>query len=101
MGEADLKVITDGLRTDAGMWDKQSSAMGEIGRKVDGMRISRLEAGLFQVIYSAYESAINQVSARCGEGEKRMAEVADALVKNAKAYDNHEADTKKHVAGAY
>ncbi|MFG2598969.1 hypothetical protein ACPXCP_22695 [Streptomyces sp. DT20] len=98
---ADLKHITDALRTEAGMWDKQSASMGEVARAADGMRLTRLEAGLFQLVVTNYNGAIDHISARCSEGESRMAEVADALIKNANAYDNHEAETTKSVEDAY
>ncbi|WNI31233.1 hypothetical protein [Streptomyces sp. ITFR-6] len=98
---ADLKHITDALRSEAGMWDKQSVSMGEVSRAADGMRLTRLEAGLFQLVVSNYNEAIDHISARCSEGESRMAEVADALIKNANAYDNHEAETTKSVEDAY
>ncbi|CAM5680091.1 hypothetical protein ACFV27_43240 [Streptomyces antimycoticus] len=96
-----LKVITDGIRSDAGMWDEQSGKLGGIHDTLEGFRINRIEAGLFQVLYSAYMDAIDQLSARTAEGKTRTKEVADALLKNAKAYDNHEVDTKKSVEDAY
>ncbi|MFF1914598.1 hypothetical protein ACFVYE_23885 [Streptomyces sp. NPDC058239] len=98
---ADLKHITDALRTEAGMWDNQSASMGEVAHAADGMRLTRLEAGLFQLVVSNYNEAIDQISSRCLEGQSRMSEVADALIKNANAYDNHEADTTKSVEDAY
>jgi hypothetical protein len=96
-----LKTITDDIRTDARMWDSQSGKLGHIHDTLEGFRINRVEAGLFQVLYSAYMDAIGQLSARTAEGKTRTKEVADALVKNAKAYDDHEVDTKKSVEDAY
>ncbi|WP_171168528.1 hypothetical protein [Streptomyces sp. I05A-00742] len=101
MGDPDLKVITDGIRTDARMWDAQSGTLGGIRNAVDGLRLSQLEAGLFAVFVIAYTDAINQISSRVGEGRDRTKEVADALVKNAKAYENHEAETTKSIENAY
>ncbi|MFI0739991.1 hypothetical protein ACH4PU_18175 [Streptomyces sp. NPDC021100] len=101
MGDPDLKVITDGIRTDAGMWDKQSTALGGIHNTVEGLRMTRLEAGLFQVLVSAYMDAVDQISSRTSEGRDRMKEVADALAANARAYDDHEVDTTKSVNKAY
>ncbi|MCX4787380.1 hypothetical protein OG369_14660 [Streptomyces sp. NBC_01221] len=101
MGDPDLKVITDGLRSDAVMWDEQSGAMKAVHNAVEGTRMNHLQAGVFQLIVSAYESVIDQISARSTEGEVQMATVATALYKNAKAYDDHEVDTKKHVDHAY
>ncbi|MPY58147.1 type VII secretion target [Streptomyces spongiae] len=101
MTDPTVKVVTDGLRTDARMWDRESERMGNIHQAVEGLRLSRIQAGLFQVVFSAYESAINQISARCAEGQQRMDEVATALIKNANAYDNREADVKQSIDGAY
>jgi hypothetical protein len=96
-----LKTVTDALRTDARIWDLESERMGNIHHAVEGLRMSRTQAGLFQVIFSAYEKSINQISARCAEGQERMSEVATALIKNAKSYDSTEADVKKSIDGAY
>ncbi|WP_371629556.1 hypothetical protein OG892_16435 [Streptomyces sp. NBC_00341] len=101
MGDPDLKVITDGLRSDAAMWDEQSSAMKAVHNAVEGTRMNHLQAGVFQLLVSAYEAVIDQISARSSEGEVQMSAVATALYKNAKAYDDHEVDTKKHVDHAY
>ncbi|MEU3222059.1 hypothetical protein ABZ695_02730 [Streptomyces sp. NPDC006976] len=98
---ADLKHITDALRAEAKMWDEQSDSMGQVAGAVQGMRMTRLEAGLFQMIVSSYSEAIDQISTRCLEGQVCMADVADALIKNANAYDNQEVDTTKSVEDAY
>lgn len=96
-----LKTITDDIRADARMWDHQSAKLGNIHDTLEGFRTNRIEAGVFQVLYSAYMDAIDQLSARAAEGKLRTKEVADELVQNAKAYDNHEVETKKSVEGAY
>ncbi|MET8956719.1 type VII secretion target [Streptomyces sp. NPDC004129] len=101
MSDPILKVVTDALRTDARMWDRESERMGNIHRTVEGLRLSRIQAGVFQVLFSAYEDAIDQISARCAEGQHRMDEVATALIKNANAYDSREADVKQSIDGAY
>ncbi|MGW2472899.1 hypothetical protein [Streptomyces sp. NPDC001665] len=102
MADPDLKVITDGIRTDAVMWDEQSGAMKAVHNAVEGTRMGEgLQAGLFQIIVQAYGPVVDQVSRRSAEGEVQMAAVASALYKNAKAYDDHEAETKQHVAHAY
>lgn len=101
MGDPDLKVITDGLRTDAAMWDLQSGAMKAVHTAVEGTRMGHLQAGVFMALIGAYDDVVNQVSARSVEGEAQMAAVASALYKNAKAYDDHEVETKQHVDHAY
>ncbi|MFJ8852015.1 hypothetical protein [Streptomyces sp. NPDC102437] len=101
MADPNLKVITDGLRTDAAMWDEQSNAMKAVHTAVEGTRMNHLQAGVFQLLVSAYGAVVDQVSERSAEGAVQMAAVATALYKNAKAYDDHEVDTKKHVDHAY
>lgn len=98
---ADIRAVTDALRTDARMWDKQSAEMGRIHSEVESLRMTRIEAGVFQVVLSAYDEAINQISDRCTEGRDRMEEIASALIKNANAYDNREVDTTQSIEGTY
>src|SRR5215475_4326048 len=49
-----VKVATDALRTEAGVWDQQSGQMDAIATKVDGLRFNRLEAGVFQLVVGPY-----------------------------------------------
>jgi hypothetical protein len=36
-----VKVATDALRTEAGVWDQQSAQMGTVATTVDGLRFNR------------------------------------------------------------
>ncbi|MET8677222.1 hypothetical protein ABZW18_06450 [Streptomyces sp. NPDC004647] len=101
MAPKQVRTVTDALRIDARMWDEQSATLGSITHALDGLRMTRIEAGVFQVIFSAYEEALNVVSDRCAEGQDRMAEIASALIKNARAYDNNEDETTETVKGSY
>lgn len=102
MAKSELEVVTDAIRSESKMWDRLGGQMGSIHNHVETLRIgNRVKAGVFQVIFSAYEDAINQISDRCQEGEKRMSGIADTLVKNANAYDSNEEDVKDSVDGAY
>ncbi|MFC7308996.1 hypothetical protein ACFQVC_32925 [Streptomyces monticola] len=98
---ADLRTITDALRTDARMWDRQSEALGNVHRNVEYLRLSRVQAGIFQLLVDEYEEALTAVSDRCAEGRDRTEEIATALIKNATAYDNREADTARSIEGTY
>ncbi|MGW7491372.1 hypothetical protein [Streptomyces sp. NPDC054786] len=101
MTNPDIETVTDVLRSEARMWDEQSDALGKLHHAVEGLHISGLEAGIYQWVLPAYEIAIQEISDRCKEGQQRTQEIADALVKNATAYDNQEEETKAHVEGAY
>jgi uncharacterized protein YukE len=88
--KAQIKVATDALRTEAGVWDQQSSELGKIVNQAHGLRLDRIEAGIFQIIFDAYASVANQVTARSREGQKSMADVADTLHQVADTYDEED-----------
>ncbi len=86
----ELQVATDALRTEAGIWDQQSDQLAAIVGEVEGLRLHRLEAGIFELIVSAYGAVVDQVSARCAEGHQRTVEVAATLRQVADTYDDEE-----------
>jgi hypothetical protein len=85
-----FEVATDSLRTEAGVWDQQSTQMGNLASKVDGVRFDRFEAGVFQLIQGPYNDVVTQVHDRCTEAVQRMKEIADTLRAVAKTYDEEE-----------
>lgn len=98
---SDLKTITDAIRADARMWDQQALDIGEVATAIQGLDRNILEYGIFFGFFGKYMDVISFLSARCIEGKANMADIADALVKNAKAYDDHEVETTKSVKDAY
>ena len=89
--KAQIKVATDALRAEAAIWDQQSSELGKIVSQANDLRLDRAEAGIFQIIFDAYSSVVDQVTARSGEGQQRMADVADTLHQVADTYDEEDA----------
>jgi len=87
-----VKVATDALRTEAGVWDQQSGQMDAIATKVDGLRFNRLEAGVFQLVVGPYGELVDQVYGRTHEAGQRMKEIADTLRQVAKTYETEELD---------
>lgn len=98
---AQIKVATDALRTEAGIWDQQSSELDKIVSHADGLRLERIEAGIFQIIFDAYGSVVDQVTARAGEGSQRTADVANTLHQVADTYDDEEAANLHLVKNLY
>jgi uncharacterized protein YukE len=90
MGQFDVGI--GALRGDVKIWDQQSGQMAQIVEKVNGLRMDRLEAGIFQIFVSAYQEAVNQVAGRAGEGKTALAAVATTLTTVANAYQQDEAD---------
>jgi hypothetical protein len=85
-----VKVATDALRTEAGVWDQQSAQMGTLASTVDGLRFNRIQAGVFFPVVGAYGELVEQVHSRCLEAVPRMKEIADTLRQVGNTYDAEE-----------
>lgn len=94
-----IEYATDALREEAGVWDGQSGEMARIAGMVEGLGLTRLEAGMFQLIVSPYNSVVNQVAARCQEGAQRMSDIADALTGIARDTDETEETAASQFTG--
>lgn len=68
---------------------------------VDVLRLSRVEAGPFQVIFDAYGQVLDQVSARSSEAATAMAEFANTLRSVANTYDEEEAAGVHRMSNIY
>lgn len=96
-----IKVATEALRSEARIWDAQAAHMTDIAQRTEGLRLNRIEAGLFQVVFSAYEEALNAIAGRSGEGHQRMTEVGDTLVQVANTYDQEELENEHQFRNLY
>jgi hypothetical protein len=96
-----IKVATNSLRAEAGTWDTESAEMGKISPKAEGLRLNRVEAGLFQVIFDTYGQVIDQVIARSNEGKAAMVAVGDTLRNVANIYDEEEASNQHKIRNVY
>ncbi|MFF5180443.1 hypothetical protein ACFY2Q_20650 [Micromonospora sp. NPDC000316] len=97
----DVEVATDTLRVEAGMWLRHSDQMAVITSMAEGLRMTALEAGLFQLIVTPYDEAADQITARCREGQQRMTEIATTLRKVADTYDAEEANNAHQLNNLY
>lgn len=96
-----IRVATEALRTEAGVWDTQAAQMNRIGPTAEGLRLNRIEAGLFQVIFDTYGQVIEQVIGRANEGGQRMTEIATTLRSVADTYDREEAANTHMLNNVY
>lgn len=96
-----VRVITEALRKEATVWDDEATNMGKIAPHVEGLRLNRIQAGLFQVIFNTYGEVIDQVIARSNEGKQRMTEVGSTLRSVADTYDRQEAATTHNLRNVY
>lgn len=100
-GNDHIDVITDALRKEAGIWDGEAAEMGRIGPKAEELRLDRVEAGLFQVIFDVYGEVIDQVIARADEGRQRMTEIGSTLRTVADTYDRVDTDNAQNLQNVH
>lgn len=96
-----ITVAIQALRTEAGVWDTQAGAMSDIKSKTEGLQLTRLEAGLFQVIFDTYGQVIDQVIARSGEGNTEMLDIGTTLRAVADTYEQEEAQNVHNLNNIY
>lgn len=100
-GREEVAVDTAALRAEGNVWLEQSDRLEAITHKADGLRMTRLEAGVFQVLVSAYDDAVDQVTARCREGRARMSEVGETLRQVADVYDDEDRKVEHRFRDIY
>ncbi|CCH31516.1 hypothetical protein ABZ816_04455 [Actinosynnema sp. NPDC047251] len=96
-----VKAATDGLRAEAGVWDDQSARMGAIVPMVDALRLDRVEAGLFQVVFDTYHQVMDQVVERSREATRAMTDIGTTLRAVADTYDDEETAGVHRMRGIY
>ncbi len=101
MSGADIDLVLQELRREAGTWDEQSETLADVARTAQSLHLSALQAGIFLVMHEAYGDTVEHVAARCREGAARTAEIASALRANAQAYERRDDEVSAHVASAY
>jgi hypothetical protein len=98
---AEIATATATLRTEAGVWIDQASAIAAMSSHADRLRLSRLEAGVFQIIVNAYEELVDVAVSRCKEGNQRMGEIASTLRSIADTYDAEERRGEHRLRNLY
>jgi hypothetical protein len=96
-----VRVATGALRTEAGVWDHESDETGKIAAQAEGLRLNRVEAGLFQVIFDTYGQVVDQVTARANEGKAQMTDVGNTLRSVADVYEQEEAANVHQLNNVY
>jgi hypothetical protein len=86
-----VHVATDALRGEAGIWDAQATTMAGLQPKLAGLSLTRVQAGIFQVVFDAYAQLLQHVTDRTSEGAQSMRDVGTTLHQVADTYDREEA----------
>lgn len=101
MTNPNVAVATDALRQEATIWTDQSDTLQLIKGKVEGLRMTGLEAGMFILMVDAYTQVVDVVIGRCSEGVQRTSEIASALRQVADVYDTEEKSNVHRMTGLY
>ena len=99
--QSDLDVATASLRTEATVWGHQGEQIAAIAPKAEGLKMPRPEAGIFQLMVSAYDEVVDMVAGRCREGSQRMAEIASTLRHVADTYEDEERHNEHKFRNLY
>ena len=79
MNDQNSKINVDFLRNDGGAWLAQSFAMDKITEVVRGLRLTRVEAGAYQIMFDPYDKLVVRVDSLSVEGSKVMRGIRDVL----------------------
>jgi uncharacterized protein YukE len=96
-----VSVATEALRKEAGVWEQQADTLQTLTGRVEGLRMTGLESGMFYLILDAYTQVVDVVSGRCGEGAQRTSEIATTLRHVADTYDEEEQRNLHRMTGLY
>lgn len=89
----DIQVATSALRSEASVWEEESTASGNLGQKVAGLNMTGLQAGLlFGPYHSGYAAVCDLMTTVLGEAKTAMSDIATTLRTSAAVYDKEEAD---------
>ncbi|WP_067508252.1 hypothetical protein [Actinoplanes sp. TFC3] len=98
---AEVKVATDVLRREAGVWDEQSAGLRGLSSKVGAMEFGRLEAGLFQLMVGPYNDVVRAVSSRAQEGATALTDIGTTRRSVANTYDAEDNADEHRIRNAY
>ena len=98
---ADLKVTVDAIKKDADLWEKESSVGTSVATASTNLRMSRLQAGVFQMVVNTHNEVCDFVNAAGTRASQQMNAAATALRENARAYSETEADVAASVPNGY
>lgn len=96
--DEEMRIASGALEKEATKWDAEAPRLTSVATTLSGMEMSRVEAGLFQIMFNAFETCRSTVEDRAREGAKEFTTMADTLVELSKAYRDTDAARADAVA---
>lgn len=87
-----LKASVEHMRITADNWSHGAARLEGAAADAEAMETTKLEMGIFRMVWSEYDSAVKYIQDRLTEGSTEFENVARALHSCAAAYDIAEAD---------
>ena len=98
---SDVDVERNSLLTQAGVWDEQSSAMGQMATEISGSEITGVDSGMFADAVSNYNQVCGQIGNWCTQGSQQMLAIVGALCTAARRYGATEEQITQASNGAF
>ncbi|MGV3564679.1 MAG: hypothetical protein ACO1ON_15495 [Nocardioides sp.] len=92
----EVRVATRALTREAERWEDQSPRLTSINIAMANMSLSRTEAGVFQLVFDAFESLRSTMQDRAREGATEFLEIGATLRHVSDIYQQED-DAQEHV----
>ncbi|PVG84787.1 hypothetical protein DDE18_04125 [Nocardioides gansuensis] len=96
-----MRIAANALSKEAEQWDNEAPKLTVIEQTLAGMTLTRVEAGIFQIMFGAYEACRAQVEDRAREGATEFTKMADTLRDIEKAYRDTDAQRADEIAALW
>lgn len=89
----DIAVEAELLERLSRAWSKEvKSALNQAAGRIDSLKFSRLQAGIFQIPWNNYILTANYLQERLREGAAQAERIGEALHKTAVSFDQQDAN---------
>lgn len=75
----EMKIASGALKRESAKWAQEQPNLTKIANTLASLQFTRTEAGLFQIMFSAYESCRSVVEDRAREGAAEFGRMSDTL----------------------
>jgi hypothetical protein len=99
-GGSQTNVHLSSLLAQAKVWDEQSQAMGNIAQTAESTLMTT-SGWPFSSAITAYNQVCKEISTWCGQGQKQMLQITDALCVAAKNYGATEEQLSQASDGVF
>ncbi|MEO5853574.1 MAG: hypothetical protein ABIQ15_13780 [Nocardioides sp.] len=101
MSKEELRVAGNALNKESRLWSEEAPQLDWIETTLASMSLSRTEAGIFQIMYTAYEDCRSVVEGRAREGAAEFRLMGEVLLDISKAYQDADEAAADELAAVW